>query len=84
MAYWVNHDLATRLQPSFCCINTAVEATTLDDRACGSLLPQDRFILEQMREDDALVVSGASLIHTSVSSASWRRWVLSCTILPCA
>jgi len=61
VAYWMNHELATRQQPSFCCINTAVEATTLDDRACGSLLPQDRFLREHIREDDALVVSGASL-----------------------
>ena len=38
------------------CVNTAVEATTLSDRAC-SLLAQDRFLRDHIGADDIAVVS---------------------------
>ena len=39
------------------CLNTAVEATSLDDRAFGRMRPQDRFIRDNLRETDMLIVS---------------------------
>lgn len=42
--------------PTYAAINTAVEATTLNER-CYGLRPQDRFIRDNIRADDVLVVS---------------------------
>jgi hypothetical protein len=39
------------------CINTAVEATTLNQRACGRMLKQDRVIRDTIQTQDTLVVS---------------------------
>ena len=43
--------------PQLACINTAIEATSLNDRACGRLLSQDRLIRELIGPDDYLIVS---------------------------
>ena len=56
VTYWLNQQAEDRDLP-FVAINTAVEATTLNGRACCSLLKQDKFIKEHIRKDDILVVS---------------------------
>jgi len=38
-------------------VNSAVEATSLNERALGRLCPQDAFIRDSIREEDTLVVS---------------------------
>ena len=61
--YWLNV-AAARIAaeggpsaPQLACINTAIEATSLNDRACGRLLSQDRLIRELIGPDDYLIVS---------------------------
>lgn len=39
------------------CLNAAVEATSLNDRAFNRLLPQDAFIRDNIEPNDVLVVS---------------------------
>lgn len=56
VCFWLNHELKRRNINSFC-LNTAVEATSLNSRACCSLLPQDRLIGECITPRDTLVVS---------------------------
>mmetsp|Transcript_7755 Transcript_7755/g.23034 ORF Transcript_7755/g.23034 Transcript_7755/m.23034 type:complete len:331 (+) Transcript_7755:197-1189(+) len=56
VAYHVNNILADR-DPRWACINTSVEATALNDRAFGRLLPQDQFLRDRVKEQDAVVVS---------------------------
>lgn len=56
VCYWINHELEGR-GSRIACLNTAVEATTLTDRSCGSLLAQDCFIRDNIGPDDYLVVS---------------------------
>ena len=74
VCYWINREIS-RVErersersersgvvasvPSLACLNTAIEATTLDDRAMGTLLPQDAFIRDHLRPEDVLL----SLIH---------------------
>lgn len=60
--YWMNYFLAERasseeVASNLACVNTAIEATSLNDRAGGALLPQDRLIQDQIGPDDYLVVS---------------------------
>uniref|UniRef100_A0A7S4LLK1 SGNH hydrolase-type esterase domain-containing protein n=1 Tax=Eutreptiella gymnastica TaxID=73025 RepID=A0A7S4LLK1_9EUGL len=57
VCYWLNSECVARGQERWCCLNTAVEATTLNDRAWGRLLEQDRFIQDHITSDDYLVVS---------------------------
>merc|ERR1711971_867196 len=40
-----------------CCVNTAIEATALNCRACCHLLGQDKFIRDNITSEDYLVVS---------------------------
>ena len=57
VTYWMNYLLEQQQQqPHYAVINTAVEATTLNERSY-CLRPQDRFIRDNMRSDDILVVS---------------------------
>lgn len=56
VCYWINEQ-AEREGKRLGCLNAAVEATSLNDRAWGRLLPQDAFIRDHMTEDDVLVVS---------------------------
>jgi len=72
VCYWINREIS-RVErersersersgvvasvPSLACLNTAIEATTLDDRAMGTLLPQDAFIRDHLRPEDVLIVS---------------------------
>lgn len=58
MCYWINAEAVRRGHNGrLFCLNTAVEATTLANRGCCQLLPQDRFIRSQITPDDYLVVS---------------------------
>jgi len=58
VCYWLNAELQKRgLGTRYFCLNTAVEATSLNSRACCSLLPQDRLIREQITPQDTLIVS---------------------------
>lgn len=57
VTYWLNYlavDGSSR--PTIATINTAVEATTLNERT-RRLRPQDQFLRDNIREDDTLVVS---------------------------
>ena len=54
VCYWMNDPGA---EPRRACLNAAVEATALDDRAFGALLPQDAFLRDHISSDDILVVS---------------------------
>ena len=57
VTYWMNYLLEQQEhQPKYAVINTAVEATTLNERSYR-LRPQDRFIRDNIRSDDVLVVS---------------------------
>lgn len=56
VCYWVNEE-ASRAGKRLGCVNAAVEATSLNDRAFGRLLPQDEFIRDAIGTDDVLVVS---------------------------
>jgi len=57
VCYWLNHEIMRRGVPGLCCLNTAVEATLLKDRACCYLLSQDRFIHRNITDQDYLIVS---------------------------
>ena len=56
VAYHTNKILEAR-SPRWACVNTAVEATSLNDRAFGRLLEQDRFLRDRLTERDAVVIS---------------------------
>lgn len=56
VAYWVNRRSIER-GSRYRAINTAVEATTLNERSCGRLLPQDRFLRDNVGPEDIVVVS---------------------------
>ena len=53
--YWINQKLIERKSRT-ACINTAVEATTLNERTFG-LRAQDKFLREHIQPNDVLVVS---------------------------
>lgn len=57
VCYWLNREAVRRERPDLFCINTAVEATSLNDRACCHLLAQDRFIRDHITAADYLIVS---------------------------
>jgi hypothetical protein len=57
-AYWVNRECKDRgMGDSFCCINAAIEESTLGLRDDGKLLPQDAFVQQHLTEKDVIVVS---------------------------
>ena len=77
ICYWLNHEALSR-GIAHRCVNTAVEATTLSDRAC-SLLAQDRFLRDHIGADDIAVVSIAGndvalkpLLGTIVTANKFR------------
>lgn len=57
VAYWLNAEAVRRGHPELFCLNSAVEATSLNDRAFGRLLGQDQFIHDHISCEDVLVVS---------------------------
>jgi hypothetical protein len=58
ITYWLNYLLLNERQGAakMAAINTAVEATTLNERTFH-LKPQDRFVRDNIQENDILVVS---------------------------
>mmetsp|Transcript_2545 Transcript_2545/g.8384 ORF Transcript_2545/g.8384 Transcript_2545/m.8384 type:complete len:336 (+) Transcript_2545:55-1062(+) len=56
VAYHVNKLFADRA-PGWAALNTAIEATSLNDRAFGRLLDQDAFLRDHVTEEDVVVVS---------------------------
>jgi len=57
VCFWLNTEAANRGERDLCCINTAVEATALSNRAFGNLLAQDQFIADNISAEDYLIVS---------------------------
>lgn len=58
VAYNMNQEIEHRgLGDRFCCINAAVEESTLGLRDGGNLLPQDAFVQRSLCERDVVVVS---------------------------
>ena len=57
VTYWLNRRAIDRGMSHLSAINTAVEATTLNGRACCQLLKQDKFLKNHVRKDDIVVVS---------------------------
>lgn len=70
VCYWLN-DTLSRTRHGWAALNTAVEATTLRARVNGDLFPQDVFIRDHLRREDALVVSiGANDIALAPTSTT--------------
>jgi len=88
ICYWLNYHLERLGGSSACCINTAVEATTLGSRSgsCGALYAQDRFIQEHITENDTLIVSvggnDIALMPTPCTIAAMANLVC-CTTTGC-
>lgn len=57
VSYWMNLEMVQRGLSSMCCLNAAVEETTLRQRERAVLLEQDHFIQQHITENDYLVVS---------------------------
>jgi hypothetical protein len=62
VTYWLNREAVARTGgdgagAALAVINTAIEATALNDRACGRLLEQDQLIRDEIGPDDTLIVS---------------------------
>jgi lysophospholipase L1-like esterase len=67
-------------------LNAAVEATALDDRAFGALLPQDAFLRDHISSDDVLVVSVGGndvALAPTVCTAAHMGVLSRCTPLWC-
>lgn len=56
VCFWMNRECEQRQLP-FCCINCAIEESTLGLRQSGSMLPQDAVVQQHIRDGDILVVS---------------------------
>jgi len=58
VAHWINHECVVRgLSGELCCVNAAIEESTLGLRHGGTLLPQDAFVQRHLCEKDVLCVS---------------------------
>lgn len=62
ISYWLNAAAEASQdrgggEPQLACVNTAVEATSLNDRACSKLWAQDELIRQHIGPDDILIVS---------------------------
>lgn len=57
VCYWLNYEAVRRDLRHLCCLNTAIEATSLNGRACCCLLEQDCFIHQHITSNDYLIVS---------------------------
>jgi len=55
VCYWLNYEAMQRKQ-NIACINTAIEATSLNTRSC-CLPNQDLFIRDNIKNNDYLIVS---------------------------
>jgi hypothetical protein len=58
VCYWVNRECERRgLGGQLCCVNAAIEESTLGLRAGGALLPQDAFVRGHVGPKDVIVAS---------------------------
>ncbi|KAL3918567.1 MAG: hypothetical protein SGPRY_005965 [Prymnesium sp.] len=57
VAFWLNQEAVRRGRRDLFALNTAVEATSLNDRAFCHLLPQDALIRRRIQPRDFLIVS---------------------------
>jgi len=57
VCYWLNKEAVRRGATDVACINTAVEASSLNSRSFCTLLEQDAFIRDHITSEDVLVVS---------------------------
>ena len=58
VAYWINRECEQRgLGHALCCVNAAIEESTLGLRDGDTLLPQDAFVQRRLCEKDVIVVS---------------------------
>jgi hypothetical protein len=62
VSYWLNVFAMERTghgedSPPLACVNTAIEATSLNDRACTKLLAQDELIRRNIQPQDYLIIS---------------------------
>jgi hypothetical protein len=85
VCHWINVELETRgLRGA--AINAAIEESTLGQRACGHLLPQDVFLRDHVRAHDVLVVSvGGNDIALRPAPCTILSilTVLACNTAPC-
>lgn len=56
VCYFINKEL-DRQNKNYCCINTAVEGSTISDRIAGKLLTQDLVAKENLTRNDVIVVN---------------------------
>ena len=58
VAYWINHECEQRgIGTAYCCVNAAIEESTLGLRDGGRLLPQDAFVRDRLAGNDVIIVS---------------------------
>lgn len=92
VAYWMNREVERRgLGDRFCCVNAAIEESTLGLRKDG-LLPHDAFVQGKLRSEDVLVVSMGGndialrptfwTIVSMVSLLATPRWLIEMGIAP--
>ena len=82
VAYWVNRELERRgLAGQLACVNTAVEESTLADRAGEKMLAQDEFVHDHIEAEDTLVVSvGGNDVALRPSVKTAIRFTLTLTL----
>ena len=85
VSHWINVELDRRAVAHTACVMTAVEATTLGERA-ERLRPQDEFVAAHIGRDDMLVVSvggndialapsSSTLLHLAALLATPSAWL---------
>lgn len=89
VCYWLNKR-AEDMDLRTLCINTAVEATSLNTRSLGRLTGQDEFIRDNVGEDDVLIVSiggndvALEPLLCTVCSVAGMVWCTPSICLECA
>mmetsp|Transcript_20633 Transcript_20633/g.39821 ORF Transcript_20633/g.39821 Transcript_20633/m.39821 type:complete len:338 (-) Transcript_20633:164-1177(-) len=85
VAYWLNYEISkSEHKEKVACINCSIEESALGERDGGVLLPQDKFILDNIAEDDILVISvgGNDIALKPTCCTIWNMAILifcSCT-----
>eukprot|EP00658_Telonema_sp_P-2_P071971 TRINITY_DN61165_c0_g1_i2.p1 TRINITY_DN61165_c0_g1~~TRINITY_DN61165_c0_g1_i2.p1 ORF type:complete len:353 (+),score=74.00 TRINITY_DN61165_c0_g1_i2:123-1181(+) len=84
VCYWMNYEAEARGEP-VCCLNTAIEATSLNTRAFCCMPEQDEFIRDNIGEDDILVVSvgGNDIALAPVLCTCFNMGLMMCCNLEC-
>jgi hypothetical protein len=58
ISYWMNFNMETRqLRGKLAALNCSVEESTIGSRSFGRMWPQDKFIRDNIQENDILVIS---------------------------